>query len=261
MSNSNGSLFSRRSLLLGGGAMVAAGAGAYALVRGGLGAVDNSGFNPVSYSFDETGQCILTATMTEGPYYVDEALVRRDIRDGRPGTALRLRLKIVDAKTCEAMPGASVDIWHCDAAGNYSAAPALGREERTDDGHLKPINSDRFLRGRQLANVDGIVEFLTIYPGWYTGRTPHIHMKVRVGEREVATSQMFFPTALSAEVYAASPYAAKGAADTTNDNDHVLYSARGGDGAWPKMVRDGEGLIGTLTVGVARATDLAALNR
>jgi protocatechuate 3,4-dioxygenase beta subunit len=260
MSGSNEGLFSRRSLLLGGGAIVAAGAGAYALVRG-LMPVDNSAFRPVSYSFDETGQCVLSATMTEGPYYVDEALVRRDIRDGRAGTEFLLRLKIVDSKTCEAMPGASVDIWHCDAEGNYSAAPTLGSQERTNEGHLKPINGDRFLRGRQLANVEGIVEFVTIYPGWYTGRTPHIHMKVLVGEREVATSQMFFAKELSAEVYAAPPYVTKGAADTTNDNDHVLYSARGGDGAWPKVVRDGERLIGTLTVGVARATDLASLTR
>jgi protocatechuate 3,4-dioxygenase beta subunit len=259
MNGSEGGLFSRRSLLLGGGAMVAAGAGAYGLVRV-LTPTNNSGFKPVSYSFDETGQCVLTATMTEGPYYVDEALVRRDIRDGRPGVETLLRLKIADSKTCEAVPGALVDIWHCDAEGNYSASPALGTEQRTSDGHLKPINDDRFLRGRQVANVDGIVEFVTIYPGWYRGRTPHIHMKVRVGEREVATSQMFFAKELSAEIYAAPPYVTKGAADTTNDNDHVLYSARGGDGAWPKMVRDGERLVGTLTVGVARATDLAALH-
>lgn len=252
-------LFSRRTLIIAGGAVAAAGAGLYALLRGGR--VDNTGFKPVSYSFEDTGQCVLSATMTEGPYYVDEALIRRDIRDERPGVAFRLRLKVVDAKTCEPMPGAAVDIWHCDADGNYSAAPPLGREERTTDGHLKPINADRFLRGRQIADVDGMVEFVTIYPGWYTGRTPHIHLKVHVGEREVATGQMFFAKELSAEVYALPPYAAKGPADTTNDSDHVLYTARGGDGSWPKVVRDGERLLGSLTVGVARATDLAGLIR
>jgi protocatechuate 3,4-dioxygenase beta subunit len=250
--------FSRRNLLLGGGAIVAAGTGAYALVRGLLWAGSPQP-KPVSYSFDETGQCLLSATMTEGPYYVDEALVRRDVRDGRPGKEFLLRLKIVDAKTCEATPSATVDIWHCDADGNYSAAPALGSEERTSAGHLKPISGERFLRGRQTANADGIVEFVTIYPGWYRGRTPHIHFKVHVGEREVATSQLFFANALSTEVYATPPYAAHGVADTTNDSDGVLRGVDRADGVWPKVVRDGERLVGTLTVGVARATDLAAL--
>lgn len=260
MSGSNEGLFSRRSLLLGGGAIVAAGAGSYALVRG-LMSVDSSGSKPVSYSFDETGQCVLSATMTAGPFYIDEALVRRDIRDGRPGAAFLLRLKIVDSKTCEAMPGAAVDVWHCDAEGNYSAAPALGRQERTPEGHLRPINGDRFLRGRQIANVDGIVEFVTIYPGWYSGRTPHIHFTVQVGEREVATSQLFFANELSAEVFAGPPYAARGMADTTNNSDGVLRSVGRADGVWPRMVRDGERLVGTLTVGVARATDLATFIR
>lgn len=258
MSGSDESLLSRRSLLLGGGAIVAAGVGAYALVRGLLWA-GGPRPKPVSYSFEETGQCLLSATMTEGPYYVDEALVRRDIRDGRPGVEFLLRLKVVDAKTCEATSGAIVDIWHCDADGNYSAAPALGSEERTAAGHLKPISGERFLRGRQIANADGIVEFVTIYPGWYRGRTPHIHFKVFVGEREVATSQLFFANELSTEVYAAPPYAARGAADTTNDDDGVLRGADRADGVWPKVVRDEARLVGTLTVGVARATDLATL--
>ncbi|MBL8783030.1 MAG: intradiol ring-cleavage dioxygenase [Alphaproteobacteria bacterium] len=260
MNDSSIGRFSRRNLLLGGGAIVAAGVGAYALVRG-LMSSTRSAIKPVSFSFDETGQCVLSATMTEGPYYVDEALVRRDVRDGRAGQEFLVRLKITDAKSCEATPGAVVDIWHCDADGNYSAAPPLGSEERTPAGHLKPNSGDRFLRGRQIANVDGIVEFVTIYPGWYRGRTPHIHFKIHVGEREVATSQLFFAKELSAEVYATPPYAARGLADTTNDDDGVLRSVGVADGVWPKVVRDGERLVGTLTVGVARATDLAALGR
>jgi protocatechuate 3,4-dioxygenase beta subunit len=258
VNGSNEGSFSRRNLLLGGGAIVAAGAGAYALVRGLLWVAAPQP-KPVSYSFDETGQCVLSATMTEGPYYVDEALVRRDVRDGRPGTEFLLRLKIADAKTCEGTPGAIVDIWHCDADGTYSAAAPLGREDRTPAGHLKPINGKRFLRGRQIADVDGIVEFVTIYPGWYNGRTPHIHFKVHVGEREVATSQLFFANELSAEVYSKAPYAAHGMADTINDSDGVLRNADRADGVWPKVVRDGERLVGTLTVGVVRATDLAVL--
>jgi protocatechuate 3,4-dioxygenase beta subunit len=224
-----------------GGAVAAVSVGAYALWRGAHGAFGNAAAREsVSYSFEDSNKCLLTATMTEGPFYVDEALVRRDIRDGREGSELALRLKIVDAATCAAIPGAAVDLWHCDAQGNYSAT--------------SPANAnERFLRGRQIAGADGIVDFATIYPGWYPGRTPHIHLKVLVGAREAATSQLFFPDELSAKVYARPPYAARGSANTTNGADGVLRWARGADGAWPKMAENGARLMGTLTVGVARA--------
>jgi protocatechuate 3,4-dioxygenase beta subunit len=232
---------SRRAVVVVGGAVAAAGVGAYALWRGAPTGFGNAApRKAVSYSFESSNQCVLSATMTEGPFYVDEALVRRDIRDGREGAELALRLKIVDAATCAALPGAAVDLWHCDAQGNYSATSSANENER-------------FLRGRQIAGADGIVEFVTIYPGWYSGRTPHIHLKVFVGTREVATSQLFFPDELSAKIYAKPPYAARGRANTTNGEDGVLRGARGADGAWPTMVEETTRLKGTLTVGVARA--------
>ena len=243
---------SRRSLIIGGGVAVAAAAGAYAVSRQ-MGGVDNSAFKPVSYSFEDSDICRLTAAVEEGPFYVDEALIRRDIRDARPGTQTLLRLKIVDDTTCVPISGATVDIWHCDAEGTYSAAPAMDKAERTASGHLKPVGDARFLRGRQVADGNGFVEFVTIYPGWYSGRTPHVHLKVYVSEREAATTQMFFPKALSKEIYAATPaYAKHGQPDTTNDNDGVLHRAQGADGTWPKMTRVGDGLTGTLTIGIAR---------
>jgi hypothetical protein len=229
---STAALPTRRAMLMAGGAVVALGAAGFAWLRQGAGGPASA---PVSYSFDDSERCVLTATMTEGPFYIEEALVRRDVREQRPGKEFLLRLKVVDAKTCAALPGAAVDIWHCDAAGDYSAAPAL------------------FLRGRQVAGADGIVEFVTIYPGWYSGRTPHIHFKVFVNQREAATSQMFFANELSAEVYASAPYAAKGKADTSNNSDGVLSFARSSNGAWPKVRKDGARLVGTLTVGVARS--------
>lgn len=253
MSNRTPRRLSRRALIaVGGGAVAVMGAAAYAVSRGALGPIDNSQFAPKSYSFEDSAACVLTARMTEGPYYIDEALIRRDIREDRQGVAFALRLKVVDAATCAALPGAAVDMWHCDAGGVYSAAPQFGRDERTSPGHLKPDGAARFLRGRQVAGADGFVEFVTIYPGWYSGRTPHIHLKVLVGEREAATSQLFFPTDLSNEIYAGAPYAARGPADTPNDRDGVLNRARGGDGAWPKITRASAGVIGTLTIGVAR---------
>lgn len=247
---------SRRTLIIAGGAVVAAGAGAYAISRGaipGLGSADNSAFEPVSYSFEDSQLCRLTASMTEGPYYVEEALIRSDIREDRAGKQTTLRLKVVEGTTCAALPGAAVDIWHCDGEGNYSAAPAMGSEARTAQGHLQPASAARFLRGRQIADANGFVEFVTIYPGWYPGRTPHIHLKVLIGTREAATTQLFFPKELSNEVYAGGIYSKRGLPSTTNDNDHVLSRAKGADGAWPKVTRAGDGLMGTLTIGVTRA--------
>ena len=242
---------SRRALIIGGGAVVAAAAGAYAVSRQ-MGGVDNSPFKPVSYSFEDSDICRLTAAVEEGPFYIEEALIRRDIRDGRAGTETLLRLKIVDDTTCVPISGAAVDIWHCDAEGKYSAAPAMNDAERTASGHLKPVGDARFLRGRQVADGSGFVEFVTIYPGWYSGRTPHIHVKVYVGERETATTQLFFPKALSKAIFATGAYAKRGQPDTTNDNDGVLHRAQGADGTWPKMTRVGDGLTGTLTIGIVR---------
>ena len=239
---------SRRTLIIASAGIAAAGVGALAIARSGFGRVDNSAFKPVSYSFEDSNACLLTAAVVEGPYYVDEALMRSDVREDRVGLATVLKLKIVDANECAPMAGALVDLWHCDAGGNYSAAG----DERTAAGHLKPATAARFLRGRQIADADGFVSFTTIYPGWYAGRTPHIHLKVRVGEREVATTQMFFSEALSNEIYATAPYATRGLPETTNAGDGVLHAANGANGAWPKMTRKGDTLAGTLTVGVAR---------
>jgi protocatechuate 3,4-dioxygenase beta subunit len=158
--------------------------------------------------------CILTPEMTEGPYYVPDPLLRRDITEGKPGLPLRLRIGVVEVsgQSCAPLANAAVDIWHCDAQGYYSgvssntpgpdANPDLAAQAATQD----------FLRGVQLTDANGIAEFDTIYPGWYIGRTIHIHAKVHVGgdasgdqyeSGHVAhTGQIFFDDATSDDVFA-----------------------------------------------------------
>jgi protocatechuate 3,4-dioxygenase beta subunit len=226
---------SRRTLLIGGG-LVAAGAGAFVATRAGvLSSPDNTALEPVAFSFEDSPQCVLTAFVEEGPFYIDEALVRSDVREGRKGVETKLQMKIVDGATCKALPGAAVDIWHCDAEGGYSAG------------------SERFLRGRQIAGDDGIVGFTTIFPGWYPGRAPHIHVKIYLEKTVVSTTQLFFPNELSREIYANAPYAGRGQPRTTNDNDGILSEAEGANGGWPKMAKTPAGLAGSLTIGVKRA--------
>ncbi|MBI1210330.1 MAG: hypothetical protein GC190_02610 [Alphaproteobacteria bacterium] len=245
------SLTRRGMLIVGTGAML--GGGAFAALRA-LTPVDNSKFTPVSYSFADTGRCILSAQAVEGPYYVDQALVRSDIREDRQGLATALQLKIVEAGTCAPIVGAAVDIWHCDAAGAYSAAPKrMGDARRDAHGHLQPADDTRFLRGRQIAGDDGVVEFTTIYPGWYPGRTPHIHLKAFVREREVATTQLFFDDALSRAIYETAPYVGHGQPDVTNRTDTIISQSRGADGSWPKVMRQANAIAASLTIGIKSA--------
>ena len=110
--------------------------------------------------------CLLTPEVTEGPYWVDGALTRRNITEGKRGMPLVIRFTVLDARSCAVIPGADVEIWHCDANGVYSGVNGA---------------TTRFLRGHQRADARGRAELVTIFPGWYPGRTPHIHMKVHVG--------------------------------------------------------------------------------
>ncbi|GLQ08443.1 protocatechuate dioxygenase [Devosia yakushimensis] len=160
--------------------------------------------------------CVIIPEVTEGPYYFDPAMERADITEGRPGIPTRLRLQVVDA-ACVPMSGARVDIWHCDASGVYSGYSGQG-----DDGSVD-TTGETFMRGTQFTAENGIVEFETVYPSWYRGRTTHIHFKVFLDETNVLTGQIFFPDALSEYIYLnVAPYNDRsGARDTLNSNDSI----------------------------------------
>jgi protocatechuate 3,4-dioxygenase beta subunit len=183
--------------------------------------------------------CVLTAEMTEGPYYVEGDKVRRNITEGRPGVPLALRLSVLDVSTCRPIKGAAVDIWHCDAGGLYSEESQLGTGSQT------------FMRGIQRTDKNGLALFRTIYPGWYQGRTVHIHVKVFVGGRTIHTGQLFFPDTLTDAVYGRSPYARRGARSTRNANDSIFVN--GGKRSLLRLARSGGGYVGRITMGVSRS--------
>jgi protocatechuate 3,4-dioxygenase beta subunit len=172
----------------------------------------------------DAGVCTIMPQATEGPFYFDPGLERRDIAEGKDGVELMVRLQAVDA-SCRPLPGARTDIWHCDALGHYSGYPGQG-----DDGDID-TSGEKFLRGVQRTDADGIASFKTIYPGWYRGRTTHIHFKIFPNENSVMTGQLYFPDALSEELYAsATPYRNRAAKrDTFNDGDRL--ARRAGPGA------------------------------
>jgi protocatechuate 3,4-dioxygenase beta subunit len=185
--------------------------------------------------FDDSSACTLTAEQTEGPYYFDADAIRSDITEDREGTPLRLAIRVREAGECTALRNAVVDIWHCDAGGVYSGF------ESADD--------ERFLRGTQVTDREGIAEFRTIYPGWYQGRTVHIHAKVHLDRQTVLTTQIYFDDGVSDEVFAAAPYADHGERDQRNDSDGIFDERL----LLPTLERDGDGYVGAISFDVERA--------
>jgi protocatechuate 3,4-dioxygenase beta subunit len=165
--------------------------------------------------------CTLTPEQEEGPYYRDLDIVRSDITEGRDGVPLRLAIRVVDA-ACAAVAGASVDVWHCDAHGAYSWESDVPRT--VGGAHLE---GGTFLRGTQSTDEGGNCAFSTIYPGWYHGRSVHIHFKVRNG-LGMATGQLYFPERLTEAVHRLDPYSRRTRRDTLNETD-VIYSEGGTD--------------------------------
>jgi protocatechuate 3,4-dioxygenase beta subunit len=182
--------------------------------------------------------CVLTPEMTEGPYYIAGEKVRRNITDGHPGTPLRLDLTVLDVSTCRPVAGAAVDVWHADAAGVYSGFGS-GAASRT------------FMRGIQRTNAAGLALFDTVYPGWYMGRTVHIHVKVHVGGNVVHTGQLFFPDSLTDAVYRRTPYSRRPNRDTRNAQDSIFRN--GGSKSMLSLKRSGSGYVGSIAMGVHRA--------
>lgn len=222
--------------------------------------------------------CVLTPELTEGPYYLPLELIRADITEGKPGLPLRLRVAVVDlANGCAPLPDAAVDLWHCDAQGYYSgvdANPGGNADPEAGAGSA----AGTFLRGVQLTDADGAAEFLTVYPGWYSGRTVHIHMKVHAGGTadildlatpagpdagsyeggHVAhTGQIFFDDAVSDEVYGSvEAYAGRDdARRLRNEDDTILGDHLDEPGFLVALEPLGadpmtDGFLGTVTIGV-----------
>jgi protocatechuate 3,4-dioxygenase beta subunit len=200
--------------------------------------------------------CVLTPEQTEGPYYIAREKVRSNITEKRPGTPLKLRCTVVDAASCRAIKGAAVDIWHCDSGGVYAGFVAASTGG-APGGNSGPTDKNTFLRGIQFTNSRGIAEFETIYPGWYRGRTVHIHVKVHLRHDAVGhvvhTGQLFFSDSLTTRVYQAAPYKSRAASrDTFNNTDSIYQS--GGKQSTLTMKRDGKGgYIGTIALGVRKS--------
>jgi protocatechuate 3,4-dioxygenase beta subunit len=167
--------------------------------------------------------CVVQPQQTEGPYFVDEKLLRSDIRSDPAtgaivaGAPLTLTMKVSQVTPdgqCATLPGAQVDLWQCDAMGAYS-----GVKDRLFD-----TAGQKFLRGHQITDEGGVVRFVTIYPGWYPGRAVHMHFKVRSTTATPAyefTSQFYFDEQLTDRVHATEPYTAHVGQRMRNERDGI----------------------------------------
>ncbi len=233
-------LINRRAFLLGGTALIS---GASRLLKA-------------------APSCTLIPEQEEGPYYVDFGKARRDVTEGRPGIPLQLRIALVDAVRCEPLENAAVDIWHCDALGVYSGFTSNGGGDRGGRGPGSPpggrggppagpggprgrggrgqgpMDETRFLRGVQLTNRQGIAEFVSLYPGWYAGRTIHIHLKVHVGgglasERYSGghvshTGQLFLQEEITDQIAKLEPYVNHTSVHRTLHSEDNIFRNQGG---------------------------------
>jgi protocatechuate 3,4-dioxygenase beta subunit len=192
--------------------------------------------------------CIARPELTEGPYFVEEGLLRSDIRaDPRTGIAkLGVPLEIVfhlsklGDSACDALENALVDVWHCDALGSYS--------DTASEGTL----GQKFLRGQQKTDAQGAATFKTIYPGWYQGRAVHIHFKIRVplsaNKTYEFTSQFFFDEKLTDKVHSQAPYNQKGLNRLRNEYDGIYQ--QGGNQLVLDLKPSGEGYRAVFEIGL-----------
>ncbi len=220
-----------------------------------------------SRAMPSTPSCTLAAEQELGPYYIDDEKLRQDITEGRPGLPLRLRVALVDAQRCMPLQNAALDIWHCDALGVYSGfttnspdgSAGVSRNPGGPDRMRRPparqIDETRFLRGVQATDKAGMVEFLTLYPGWYSGRAIHIHLKVHTGGHVSHTGQLFFPEEVTQDVLKMEPYAKRLAVHRTLQSEDGIFKSQHGGDSMLSLSRltpgsNAEGFLATATLAV-----------
>jgi protocatechuate 3,4-dioxygenase beta subunit len=246
--------------------------------------------------------CTLIQEQEEGPYYVDHEVLRREITEGKPGVPLLLRLTLLDVRSCRPIENAALDIWQCDALGIYSGytsfqpggpggpggpgrmppppgsdngGPPRGGTPMGGPPKMQPSDKQVFLRGVQLTDGRGIVEFSTIFPGCYMGRTNHIHLKVHIGGHAEGsdyhgghiahTGQIFFPEEISTSIVTQKPYSNHEIERTTLAEDGVFNGQHGNQGMADLSLLSSSspssGYVATLVLGVDPDAMPAPANR
>lgn len=252
----------RRRVLIGGGAVAAAGG----LAIAGIASADTTTTTSESATAAESatssassGICTLNAEVTEGPYSLEGALVREDIREDKEGFEVQFTFTVVDQDNdCAPLADALVEIWHCDSLGEYSGFVGGNGHEEEDNG--------TFLRGGQMTDENGQCSITSIWPGHYVSRAIHVHMRVHTevtltddsytGGEIIHTGQLFFDQDINTEIQATAPYTENTTQETLLEDDSIYDDGGASSGlltltALGSSVSDG--YAATLTVGVSSA--------
>ncbi len=197
--------------------------------------------------------CEAVRQITPGPFVKPDSPSRSDLREGLPGAPLKLKLKILDSIWCKPVEGAVVDVWQCDAVGRYSGVENLNfdLESLRVTGMGLDLRDKTFLRGHQITGKDGVAEFVTLFPGWYIPRLPHVHVRVTFGDIGWTTesTQLFFPAEVERAVYRTKPYAERGPNPIDLDRDLVLKGNQAKmDELTVDIDKDGDGFVASFEI-------------
>jgi protocatechuate 3,4-dioxygenase beta subunit len=177
---------------------------------------DPSGTGTVTNTGTSSSACNVAPTETEGPFptHTPATYSRTDITDGRSG--YKMVSKLVVTSNCSPLANAIVDIWHCDAEGNYSEYGGGGMQSTN-------YQSLHFLRGRQVTDQNGLVTFTSIFPGWYNGRATHIHVHVySASGNSLKVTQIAFPEGSGTALALVNGYKKGMSGYTYNSSDNVF---------------------------------------
>jgi protocatechuate 3,4-dioxygenase beta subunit len=183
-----------------------------------------------------TAECTTKPEQTLGPYPNKANLNRSDIRSGQAGTVLRLKLRVLTSILCMPISGASVELWQCNALGDYSEYSDFGTADQN------------WLRGFQITNASGVVEFVTIYPGWYPGRSVHVHFRIKRQGHADFVSQLYFDDSMTDQVLAQAPYTGHPGTRPRNEDDGIFVD--GGSELTLDVKTVGQALSATFELGI-----------
>lgn len=236
---------------------------------------------------------MLAPEVTQGPYYHDAGHpIRQNIAEDQLGLPFMMDIGVIDVKTCKPVEGVLVDIWHANTTGHYAGHadpdPDLKWEGPAPYGVRKGLLTkfprwehlwdETFLKGAWPTNKNGVSQFASIFPGYYTGRATHVHVKVHTEWTPVAenntfttghlihTGQLFVDDKLNGVIDKIHPYTTNPIADkwgrTRNWDDSLqIYQESHANGYGPtfEIEKIGgvlqQGLIGYITIGVDLEAD------
>jgi protocatechuate 3,4-dioxygenase beta subunit len=205
------------------------GAASVPWASGGTAAMTAKASYPNPFAAGPAATCPLTCEIMLGPCYSSQSVEIQDISYGYPGLPMRFYLQVLD-DACQPVKGALVDIWHVSAVGKYSGNDPVNEQVSFCTGDDPDFTSHLYFRGKQTTDDKGVVFFDSCFPGWYAGRTLHIHVTISVGGQGYLTTQILFPDALSDEIISGQPlYKDRGARDTTNQNDGAVSASAASD--------------------------------